>query len=58
MKIIYFLNPKKQKLCGILDEPDDKKDEIVIICHGFASSKDSTTARTIAKELTKRKVMS
>jgi pimeloyl-ACP methyl ester carboxylesterase len=58
MKKLYFLNSRKQKLCGILDEPNDKKQEIIIICHGFSSSKYGTTAKTLAQELTKRKMNS
>lgn len=57
MRKIFFKNSKKQKICGILDEPNSESDEIVIIIHGFSSTKDSG-AKYVAEELSKRNINS
>ena len=57
MKKVFFKNFKKQKICGILDEPNAKRDKIIIIIHGFSSTKD-TGAKYVAEELSKRKINS
>ncbi len=36
-KEVYFKNNKGQRIHGIFEEPNPKRDEIVIIVHGFAS---------------------
>ncbi len=53
---VFFKNKRDQKLCGILAEPT-KKDEIVIILHGFSSHKN-TSARISASTLTKLNINS
>lgn len=58
MKKRYFFNSKNQKLCGILDELNPEKEEMVIVCHGFSSSKDGGTATTITEKLNKRRINS
>lgn len=41
---IYFCNSKGDKLCGILSNPNNNSDKpIVILCHGFTVSKDSSS---------------
>jgi len=43
-KKVYFKTQKGIKLCGILSNPtSDKKRPIVILCHGFSTSKNSRT---------------
>jgi alpha/beta superfamily hydrolase len=51
---IYFKNKKGNKLCGVLVSPDNKNHPIVILCHGFHSTKDNNT-NTRLKELLKDK---
>jgi dipeptidyl aminopeptidase/acylaminoacyl peptidase len=53
-KKIYFKNKKGNKLCGVLVSPDNKNHPIVILCHGFHSTKDNNT-NTRLKELLKDK---
>ncbi len=41
---IFFENSQGTRLCGILSNPtNDKRKPIVIMCHGFSTSKDSRT---------------
>ena len=41
---IFFENSKGIKLCGVLSNPtEDKQRPIIILCHGFCTSKKSTT---------------
>jgi len=41
---IYFNNSKNNKLCGILSNPTNSKQKpIIVLCHGFKTSKDSNT---------------
>jgi uncharacterized protein len=51
---IYFHNSKKQKLCGILEENNSEKEQVVILVHGHGSSKNGTTSTEMAEELAKR----
>ena len=53
MEKIYFQNSKNQKLCGILEKPNENK-EIVILVHGHGSSKEGTTSSEMSEELAKR----
>ena len=46
---VFFENSKGDKLCGILSDPGSKI--IVVMCHGFASGKDSNTNKRLQKEL-------
>jgi len=57
MKKVFFKNFKNQKICGILDEPNSENGEIVIIIHGFSSTKDSG-AKYVVAELSKRNINS
>ena len=49
-KMFYEVS-NKQKLCGILNKVNDKK-EIVVICHAKTSNKDSNSTTKISEELT------
>lgn len=41
---LFFKNSKGNKLCGILSNPTSSKEKpIIILCHGFSSSKESST---------------
>ena len=54
MQKLFFENSKGQKLCGILEESNESKEEIVIMVHGFSSSKNGHSTRNLAAELTNR----
>lgn len=41
MKRVYFYNKTGEKLSGILHTPEKSTKSAVIICHGYASSKDN-----------------
>jgi alpha/beta superfamily hydrolase len=54
-KKIFFKNSRRLKLCGILSNPtNDKSAPIVIMCHGFATCKDSYTNKTLETMLNKK----
>jgi len=53
---VFFTNSKNQKLCGILNEPT-KKGEMVVIVHGFGSSKN-TSAKNSASILARLNINS
>lgn len=57
---VYFKNRKGEKLCGIFTAPEDtsKKYPLVILCHGFSSSKDSKTYPPFAKRLFENNILS
>ena len=55
---IFFKNSKGQRLCGIIEEPNESKNEIVIFVHGFSSSKDSLNVKDVTDELSMRKINS
>lgn len=46
---IFLKNKDNEKLVGILEGPPDA--EVVILCHGFQSSKNSSTIQAIAPGL-------
>lgn len=51
---LFFTNSKGDKLCGLLSNPtNDKTQKIVIICHGFASNKNSPNFITMSEEFDK-----
>lgn len=52
-KLFYF--SKKIKLCGILNKVNDNN-ELVVICHARASSKDSRPTTLLAESLTNHKI--
>ncbi|MFZ6035406.1 MAG: alpha/beta hydrolase family protein [Patescibacteria group bacterium] len=58
-KKLTFNNSKGNKLIGILTDPSENKDSpVIIMCHGFSSSKDSHTCKALAEKLEKEKVAS
>jgi dipeptidyl aminopeptidase/acylaminoacyl peptidase len=51
---VIFKNKKGEKVVGILHKPENiEKPPIVVTCHGFGSSKDSNTYKTLASNLCK-----
>lgn len=55
---IFFKNSKEQKICGILEEPNENKEEVVVIVHGYSTDKNRSSAKQMAEELTQRKINS
>ena len=58
MEKVFFENSKGQKLCGILEEVNSEKKEIVIVVHGYGSCKEGKTSLDIARELNARGINS
>ena len=58
MEKIVFKNSKGLKLVGVLEEPNSKKEEIVILVHGYFTNKNSGSVRHMAEELIKRNINS
>lgn len=51
---IFFKNSKGDRLCGILSNPTkDKGKSIIILCHGFSTSKNSGTYVSLEQILNK-----
>lgn len=49
---VFFENSKGNRLCGIFsDSKNTKKAQIVILCHGFLSSKDGRTCKNLQTAL-------
>jgi uncharacterized protein len=55
---IFFKNSYGLKLCGILEEPNPKKERVVVIVHGFSSNKNRTSSKIMSEELTRRGINS
>lgn len=56
---VYFNDSERNKLCGILSNPTSNKENlIVVLCHGFSSSKDSKTYTTLSKILNEKRISS
>jgi uncharacterized protein len=54
---LFFENSKKDKLIGILSNPsNDKNKPIIILCHGFVSSKDGNTFINFEKKLNEKNI--
>jgi hypothetical protein len=51
---VEFQNLKKEKLVGRFI--DARSQEVVILCHGYASTKDSPIIAFLAKELSGRQI--
>jgi uncharacterized protein len=51
---IVFNDPRDHRVSAILTAPDSGADRIVVLCHGFLSSKNSTTNKTLTRMLTER----
>ena len=55
---IYFPSSKGHELCGILSDPSrDKNRPLIVLCHGFTTSKDGRTY-TRLEEILNRKAFS
>ncbi|UCE41496.1 MAG: alpha/beta fold hydrolase [Candidatus Aminicenantes bacterium] len=53
---IYFLSSKGHKLCGILSDPSgDKRRPLIVMCHGFTTSKDGRTYVRLEEILNRKK---
>lgn len=51
---LYFKNSKGLNLCGILSNPTSNKEKpLIILCHGFGSSKNSRTHVELQRKLNK-----
>jgi uncharacterized protein len=55
---IFFKNSAGLKICGILEEPNSDKKEVVIIVHGYSSNKNRPSMTEVAEELAKRDINS
>lgn len=54
---VYFENSKGLKLCGLLSNSTSSKEKpIIILCHGFSTSKDSHTYVRLQEILNKYKI--
>ena len=54
---IFFENSKGNKLCGILSNPtNDKNKSIIVLCHGFSTSKESSTYISLEQILNKNNI--
>lgn len=55
----YFNDSEGNNVCGILLNPTSNKENlIVVLCHGFSSSKDSKTYTTLSKILNEKRISS
>jgi len=48
---VFFENSKGDRLCGVLSNPGDVESPIIVLCHGFTSSKEGNTYHALEKEL-------
>lgn len=51
---LSFHDPRGHSVAAILSIPDNSTDRIAVLCHGFLSSKDSTTNRAVTRLLLER----
>ena len=56
MEKVFFKNSKAQKLCGILEEPDAQRKNIVIMVHGYTTHKNRSTYRILSENLKKSNI--
>lgn len=57
MEKVYFKNSKGNNFCGILSNPTlGKEKPIIILCHGFSSSKDSRTYKKLEEMLNNHQI--
>lgn len=49
-----FVDPSGHRVASILAVPEGSTDQIVVLCHGFLSGKNSTTNKTLTRILTER----
>ncbi len=56
-KKVFFISFHDHKLCGILSAPsDDKNCSLIVLCHGFSTSKDGRTYTGLEKRLNQANV--
>lgn len=48
---LTFKDPQQHRVSAILSTPDAPTERIAVLCHGFLSSKDSTTNKTLTRLL-------
>lgn len=51
---LTFQDQHGHRVAGILTVPKAKTDRVVLLCHGFLSSKNSTTNKTLTRSLTEQ----
>lgn len=57
MEKVHFKNSKGNNLCGVLSNPGLDKDlPIIILCHGFSSSKDAQTYKRLEEIFNNHKI--
>ena len=58
-KKLYFNNSKGDRLVGILTDPSgDTSKPVIVLCHGFGSSKDSNTCKSLSVRLREKNISS
>ncbi|MFA4946474.1 MAG: alpha/beta hydrolase [Candidatus Micrarchaeia archaeon] len=55
---VFFENSQGVRLCGILQEPNESRNEVVILVHGYSTNKNASSIVGLAEELAKRKINS
>lgn len=51
---VTFLDPRGHKVAAILTIPDNPTHRVAVLCHGFLSTKNSTTNKTLTRLLNNR----
>ena len=57
-KDVFFYNAGGRRLHGILSVPDGKNFPLVIICHGYASSTESSTRVALSRAFLEKGIAS
>lgn len=55
---VFLINSRGQKICGILEKPNENRDRIVIVVHGYSTHKNRTSSLLMVEELTKHSIHS
>ena len=55
---VFFTNSRGEKICGILEKPNENKDRIVIVVHGYSTHKNRTSSLLMTEELTEHGIHS
>jgi uncharacterized protein len=56
MEKVFFESSHGVKLCGILEELSNTREEVVILVHGYSSNKNGRTSTDMSLEFTKRSI--
>src|SRR5262249_10318128 len=51
---LTFLDAQRHRVSAILSQPEQPTSTVVVLCHGFLSSKNSTTNKTLTRMLNER----